>query len=361
MPASTRLALFGISVVTGHRHYFNPAWQLTGAGQVRSSLGPHKQYIRAKLGLIEGKRNRYAPASLNISFGKLAAARPISREAAAPRGMARRSALMAVVALLSSAFPFAQTQAVSAATPKVKDYIEAEVDLPLRPKQPLRILQAFGSLRPEDKSEASKGALFGDRTGAFMWPGGVDLARGASTGQLRMSLDGSIASVPIKGKRVLELGAGTGVAGIGAVIGGAGKVVITDGNPELLRVARINVDRNLDNVKARLVTVQRLRWGDADEEDSIFRTGPFDVVLASEVAYEREALAALFGCMRRCMQAATLAGVAAPLSVLQISSVFSDNRRGFEGVLSASKEAGLKVASSAEVGDSNRFVLTLAG
>ena len=49
----------------------------------------------------------------------------------------------------------------------------------------------------------------------------------------------------VKGKRVLELGGGVGLGGIGCVLSGAKEVVLTDGDGELLDLIGDNANRNL--------------------------------------------------------------------------------------------------------------------
>lgn len=247
---------------------------------------------------------------------------------------------------------------------KVQDYVEAGVDLPLRPEEPLTILMPFGALKKEDVAEVKKGDA-GDRTGAYMWPGGIDLARGASTGKLRMSQDESIKSVPVQGKRVLELGCGTGVVGIAAAIGGASSVLLTDANPELIVNTQKNIDRNLKGSESSKVTTQRLRWGNEEDEARAIASGPFDVILSSETAYERSVFPLLFGCMKRIMEAARREGVKSPVAVLQQDDVFADiakegdTFRGVKGVLQGAKKAGLRIVATQEVGETVRIVLSL--
>ena len=43
-----------------------------------------------------------------------------------------------------------------------------------------------------------------------------------------------VAGLPVRGQRILELGCGTGVGGIGALLGGAKRVVLTDFEDSLL-------------------------------------------------------------------------------------------------------------------------------
>lgn len=245
---------------------------------------------------------------------------------------------------------------------KLPQYSEREIDLPIRPKKTLRILQQLSTLPSEGKTDlmALADFLSIDRTGAYVWTGGVDLAQGASTGQLSMSIDGSVKPVNLKGKRLLELGCGTGVAGIGALVGGASTALLTDGDPELLQLAQKNVDRNLNGALARRASTRRLRWGNSDDEATVSTAGPFDIILASEVAYTSTALAALFGTIRRFLEEATLAGVAQPMAVLQLPPSTSDGGDGIGGVLEAAQKLRLSAGIPFKGNDTDRIVLSLS-
>jgi len=281
-------------------------------------------------------------------------------------GRVRRRGIQGV--LLGAMASFLQQAAFADAPLKglVQDFVEAAVDLPSRPEEPISILQPFGILKSEDAKIVKEGDA-GDRTGQYMWPGGIDLARGASTGKLRMSEDESIKSVSIEGKRVLELGCGTGIVGISAAIGGASSVLLTDANPELIVNTQRNIDRNLKGNESSKVATQRLRWGNKEDEARAIASGPFDVILSSETAYERSVFPLLFGCMKRIMEAARRAGVKSPVTVLQQEEVFvdiageGDTFRGVKGVLEGAKKAGLRVVATQQVGEGEtiRIVLSL--
>lgn len=67
----------------------------------------------------------------------------------------------------------------------------------------------------------------------------------------------------IRGKRVLELGAGLGMTSIAASLLGASRVIITDGDDELLRGKTTeNVTLNLGEIplKDGRIQVARLYW-----------------------------------------------------------------------------------------------------
>lgn len=103
----------------------------------------------------------------------------------------------------------------------------------------------------------------GDRRspyGIVLWPAAIALAH-------------EIASRPLAGKRVLELGAGTGLPGIVAATFGA-KVVQTDRLELALHVAKKNVERN--GVACEQRVADWTAWND---------TATYDVIIGSDVLY----------------------------------------------------------------------------
>lgn len=88
----------------------------------------------------------------------------------------------------------------------------------------------------------------------------------------------------LMGKRVVELGAGTGVPGLTAAVLGA-TVVLTD-IPEILPGLQRNVDENGLQQRA---TVKALMWGD----DCSSLSPPVDFILMSDLLYDVKAMPAL--------------------------------------------------------------------
>jgi predicted nicotinamide N-methyase len=77
-----------------------------------------------------------------------------------------------------------------------------------------------------------------------------------------------------KGKKIIELGSGTGLVGI--VIGLlGGNIIITDRKP-LLNLMKENIQKNFIEKK---VKVEELEWG----KDCSYLNPPFDIILASDV------------------------------------------------------------------------------
>ena len=100
---------------------------------------------------------------------------------------------------------------------------------------------------------------------AELWPSSLQLAE-------------AVAARPLAGVRVLELGCGLGLPSIVAALGGAA-VLATDWSPDAVEVSALNARRN----GAELETA-RVDW--ADPAPLVSR-GPWSLVLASDVLYER--------------------------------------------------------------------------
>ena len=106
---------------------------------------------------------------------------------------------------------------------------------------------------------------------AVLWRSGVALAR-------------ELAGLPLGGRRVVELGCGLAVPSLAAARAGA-TVLATDSDAEALElVAR--------NARANGVPVETMRI-DWTEPGALVARAPFDLVLASDVLYERHAVAPL--------------------------------------------------------------------
>ena len=117
----------------------------------------------------------------------------------------------------------------------------------------------------------------------------------------------------VRGKRVIELGAGAGLLGMSAAKLGAESVVLTD-HPSAMPLLRRNVERNfpndtaVSNEKTR-VSCLPLDWLD-DAHLSAVATcaqGPFDVALAADVVFAKHLVTPLLRCV-----AATMSGARDP-------------------------------------------------
>jgi predicted nicotinamide N-methyase len=112
---------------------------------------------------------------------------------------------------------------------------------------------------------------------AEMWPSSIALAR-------------AVAPRSLGGRRVLELGCGLGLPSIVAALAGA-DVLATDWAPEALEYVARNADAN----GARVRTAQ-VAWS---EPGPLLAGAPWDLVLASDVLYERRMADELLGLLPR--------------------------------------------------------------
>lgn len=92
------------------------------------------------------------------------------------------------------------------------------------------------------------------------------------------------------GQRILELGTGTGIAGLGILQAfQPDKVVLTDADPDALALCRRNCAVN--EITASRYQVQELTWGEPLGHDML---ESFDIVVAADVLYDIGLLPALF-------------------------------------------------------------------
>jgi predicted nicotinamide N-methyase len=125
---------------------------------------------------------------------------------------------------------------------------------------------------------------------SVLWRSGMALARELDLEDLR-------------GKRVVELGCGLAAPSIAAARGGA-KVIATDGDIDALGLVQRNAAAN----DVELETVA-LDWGDPDE---FAERGPFDLVLGSDILYERPSVAMLLELLPRLAPVAWIADPGRP-------------------------------------------------
>jgi predicted nicotinamide N-methyase len=97
-----------------------------------------------------------------------------------------------------------------------------------------------------------------------LWPSGTALAQ-------------AIATRPLAGKRVLELGCGLGLVGVAAARAGA-TVMVVDRSPEAITFATLNAERNGVTLQAAVRAF--------DQPQRLLAEAPWDLVLAADVLYE---------------------------------------------------------------------------
>ena len=111
----------------------------------------------------------------------------------------------------------------------------------------------------------------------MLWRSGVALAR-------------ELGGVGLPGTRVVELGCGLAVPSIAAARAGA-DVLATDSDSEALELVAQNASAN--NVQVETAAVD---WAHPDE---LVSRGPFDLVLAADVLYQRASVALLLSLLPR--------------------------------------------------------------
>ncbi len=146
---------------------------------------------------------------------------------------------------------------------------------------------------------------------AEIWPSGIALAA-------------AIARHPdrIQGRRVLELGSGSGITAAIAVAC-SGAVTVTDYAPEALLLTSLTCLQHCGREPDRAL---RLNWRD-DLPNSLGAEGPFDVVLGADLLYERRDIEPLLAVVNR---------LVAPDGALWLAEPGRTPARDFVRALSAS-------------------------
>lgn len=124
----------------------------------------------------------------------------------------------------------------------------------------------------------------------FLWNAGVQLAEFIEEGRVWQDENGEHTEEwSVKGESVLELGAGTGLAGLVAGLEGAEKVVISDyPAEEVLQNISSNVERNITSRKLKSpkmvaeVEVKGHEWGVLDNKFSVENKGSFGRILVAD-------------------------------------------------------------------------------
>lgn len=111
----------------------------------------------------------------------------------------------------------------------------------------------------------------------------------AASWRAAQGLDQFLGTLPcLSGLRILELGGGSGRAGISAGIRGA-DVLITDAVPTALMVCKFNARQVSEKVQVRL-----LDWRDRNTQ-----LQPFPIIIGSDIVYDSKLFPILEPCMRR--------------------------------------------------------------
>eukprot|EP00411_Alexandrium_monilatum_P099680 CAMPEP_0175798836 /NCGR_PEP_ID=MMETSP0097-20121207/86182_1 /TAXON_ID=311494 /ORGANISM="Alexandrium monilatum, Strain CCMP3105" /LENGTH=258 /DNA_ID=CAMNT_0017110057 /DNA_START=89 /DNA_END=863 /DNA_ORIENTATION=+ len=120
-----------------------------------------------------------------------------------------------------------------------------------------------------------RSAFDNSNTGAVLWGSSVRLARYIS----------GLGRSQFAGRRVVELGCGTGLAGLAAAVQGA-HVILTDLQEVLCQTTEANLEANTPALQASggIAKLQPLAWGDT--VDHLEPGPPFDYVLAADIIYK---------------------------------------------------------------------------
>jgi len=134
-----------------------------------------------------------------------------------------------------------------------------------------------------------------DRSGLSVWPCALPLLRHCRDTMLP-ALESQLGQKP----RILELGAGCGLLGLGLAAAGA-SVVLTDPGVETtfhkvaepigstLSWLENNIEHNVKEHGITDVAVGKLLWGDSEDIENIKRLhGPFDLVVGSDLLYDHK-------------------------------------------------------------------------
>ncbi|ESZ98009.1 hypothetical protein SBOR_1622 [Sclerotinia borealis F-4128] len=114
----------------------------------------------------------------------------------------------------------------------------------------------------------------------YLWNAGLQLAEFFEEGDGRR---GGRERWEVTGERVLEVGSGTGLAGIVTALMGAQEVVLSDyPDEDVLANLRTNVAKNIETDGFGDVTVQGHEWGVVDDEFSVKNKEGFSRVIASD-------------------------------------------------------------------------------
>jgi predicted nicotinamide N-methyase len=136
---------------------------------------------------------------------------------------------------------------------------------------------------------------------SVLWRSGVALAR---------ELDAEAAGGALRGRRVVELGCGLALPSIAAARAGAAALA-TDADPEAVEMVAQNAALNGVEVDAAVVD-----WTSAAATQALVDRGPFDLVLAADVMYERPTVARMLSLLPRLAPAAWLADPSRPTAAV---------------------------------------------
>ena len=131
-----------------------------------------------------------------------------------------------------------------------------------------------------------------DATGHCVWTGAFLLIQ---------CMDELLSIVSTKNKRIIELGCGTGIGGLGIILASKetkpDMVCFTDADPAVLEVCRRNCDLN-ELAEDSSYSIRQLTWGEGDASSNM---GTFDVALATDVLYDIDLCSPIFTTVSQCI------------------------------------------------------------
>jgi len=117
--------------------------------------------------------------------------------------------------------------------------------------------------------------------------GGSEIGYGASVYNSSFVLADYICNhVPLFHKSIIELGAGTGLVGLSALLYQCNLLVSTDGDEKLLDLTLLNIQRNTEANRERVrgsYEVKPLFWGNVAHMEEVSKYGPFDYIVCSDI------------------------------------------------------------------------------
>jgi predicted nicotinamide N-methyase len=173
-----------------------------------------------------------------------------------------------------------------------EELVTQEVELP---GGPLRVLQPLESAELPDDGPVEWAPLV--PYWSVLWRSGTALAR---------ELDGAA----LAGRRVVELGCGLAVPSMAAARAGA-SALATDEDPEAIELVARNARLNALDVDSAVVD-----WTSDAAIDGLVERGPFDLVLAADVLYERPTVARMLSLLPRLAPLAWLADPSRPTAAV---------------------------------------------
>jgi predicted nicotinamide N-methyase len=170
-----------------------------------------------------------------------------------------------------------------------EELVEQTIDLP---GGALRVLQPAESAELPDDGPVEWAPLV--PYWSVVWRSGVALA-------------GEVAGERLRGKRTVELGCGLALPSLSAARAGA-MALATDADPEAVELIARNAELNGVRVDAAAVD-----WTDAP---ALVDRGPFDLVLAADVLYERPTVAHMLSLLPQLAPRAIIADPSRPTAAV---------------------------------------------